>query len=442
MFKTILSRPILAYFRILADRKLRQNPKALIIGITGSAGKTSTSLALAQILGQKGTVKHSLHANSESGIPLDILGLSPHNYSPFDWLRLIFLAPFRLLTREHFRYYIVEMGVDSPFPPKNMGYLLRFIKPDLAIILNASISHAFAFDSLIKDRDPKRRRAKLQARIAQEKMQLALAVHSPGTAVVNADQADFLPYLPQLSARLLTFGTSARSNLCFTLPVISRAGFRLDFTYQNQTYSLQLTDIFSAQYGYTFAAAIAASAALGIPPKHSLTALTNYHAPAGRLRLLDGKNHTHILDSSYNASPVTMLEALQLLSKLGGRAKKIAVLGDMRELGSSSKHAHQLLADQIIRYSNEVLLFGPETLTYTLPRLKTRHFPAHHFTSMSSLNQFLLSDLTPNAWILVKGSQNNILLERAIHAILANPSDVNLLCRRGAYWDQIRQNTP
>ena len=148
------------------------------------------------------------------------------------------------------------------------------------------------------------------------------------------------------------------------------------------------------------------------------------------------------MDSSYNSSPSSLSEALQLLKKLGGRSQKLTVIGDMRELGVSSKLAHKQLADQIYSCATEAILFGPQTAEFVLPVLKRRHFPVHHFDRMQSLIQFLHTRLTTQTWVLFKGSQNQIFLERAVESVLANPADASQLCRRGSYWDKIRAKTP
>ena len=109
--RRIISRILLEYFRILAKIELKKYAPD-IIGITGSAGKTSCRNAVYAILKEKYQTKVSYKANSESGIPLNILGLNPRNYSIFDWLRLAFLAPIQLLIHwEPHHKYIVEMGI-------------------------------------------------------------------------------------------------------------------------------------------------------------------------------------------------------------------------------------------------------------------------------------------------------------------------------------------
>jgi len=433
--KKIVARLVLDYFRYFAQLELKKNPSATIIGITGSVGKTSTRLALVQILKSHGKVKHTVHANSQSGISLDILGLHPTNYSFFDWLRLIILAPIRVLTNhEHFNYYVVEMGIDSPDEPGNMSYLLKIVRPDIGVVLNASLAHAESFDYLVKDQNPERRTKKLISLIAKEKMQLAKGVSQTGVAIINIDQPELVRQQGEIIARQITFGKSVKADL----RILPDFGFK----YQGITHKLILKDLYSDSYSYTFAAAIASAAAIGIPPTISIPSLSGYRAPAGRMRLLSGLSDSLILDSSYNASPSSMLESLKLLKQYSGHHRKIAVIGDMRELGISSKTVHKDLADWLTLYSDEAILFGSLTREFTLPVLQSKKFKVHHFDRMSDLIAYLRSAIKPKSYILVKGSQNKLYLERAVAGVLRYDKDLSQLCRRGPYWDELRSKNP
>jgi UDP-N-acetylmuramoyl-tripeptide--D-alanyl-D-alanine ligase len=441
--RQLLTLPVLNYFIFFAKRQLQKNKDATIVGITGSAGKTSTRLALVHILKHRGIVKHSVRANSESGIPLNILGLSPRTYSKMDWLRLMIMAPIKWLTHsEHYNYYVVEMGIDSPDSPKNMSFLLKVLRPHVGVVLNATLTHSENFDRLVKDQSPTRRMEKLVKLIAKEKMLLAKGVQPGGVAVINLDQPEFAAEKRDLSSRVLTFGKSASADLRILKTNISQTGFSLDFSYQANPYNLTLKDIFPETYAYTFAAALAASAALGIPPSVSLPSLSSFRSPPGRLRLFKGIKDSTIIDSTYNASPLNMLESLKLLSHLAKRSKTIAVIGDMRELGKSDKLAHKNLADWLLKYADEAILYGDLTYRYVLPVLTSKKFPVHHFAKMSDLIKYLSSVVRPKSYVLVKGSQNEIYLERVVEAILADPADTSQLCRRGPYWDKLRKQTP
>ncbi len=435
---------VLIYLRFWAKLQLKKvNP--LVIGVTGSVGKTSTRTAIATLLQSIGRVKEARHANSESGIPLNILGLSLTTYSPLDWLRVIFLAPFGyLFNHENYDYYLVELGIDSPRPPKNMTYLLTIVKPQVGIVLNARLVHSQQFDYLVKDRHLNRRRQKLIRLIAKEKGKLVTTMTSSDLAILNIDQPEIGSLASQTSAKVLTFGYHSDADIKINRLKKTNHSFELKLTYLAQEAELKFDQFpMEDNYAYTFAAAIAVGVGLGIPFQKTIQFLQqNYLPPAGRWRLFSGLNGTTLIDSSYNASPTSMQSALKSFHQLAKHHYKIAVVGDMRELGQEAKQAHKDLAEWLINFVDEAVLFGNLTRRYTLPILRQNQFPTHHFTTMDELIQYLRTNLKSKSWILFKGSQNTIFLERAVEALLLNKSDVKLLCRRGAYWDKIRSQTP
>ncbi|MBI2443239.1 MAG: hypothetical protein HYV40_05025 [Candidatus Levybacteria bacterium] len=137
---------VLSYLRFFARRGLARH-RPTIIGIAGSVGKSSTAHALFSVLKQYGPTK--LVGNSETGIPLGILGLRPTSYTLRDWLRLLVNAPKGVNHLKGTKYLVAEMGIDDPFPPKNMEYLLTILKPDIAIVLNESATHSMQFEKLL-----------------------------------------------------------------------------------------------------------------------------------------------------------------------------------------------------------------------------------------------------------------------------------------------------
>jgi len=435
MIKKYLAKFILNYFRYFARIQLKKNSKAVIIGITGSSGKTSTRLAVSHILKQRGRVKTSSHANSQSGISLNILGLTPKTYSFFDWLRLIILAPIRAWKLdEKFDYYVVEMGVDGPDSPNNMAYLLSILKPHIGVVLNVGLSHAQNFDYLVKDQNPTRRQQKILHLIAKEKMQLVKSLPLTGVAIYNIDSKELKMASHDIEARHFTFGKSKSAKL--------QIAGNNKFIYQGTTYALALPDVFPPSYAHTFAAAISVACSLGISPRISVAALSTFRSPAGRMRILSGINNSILLDSSYNASPHAMQDSLILLKKVAGTKKKIAVIGDMNELGTTTKILHKELAISLLEYSDEVLLYGKLTKLYVLPYLQSHNHKVFHFDRMQDLIAHLQKNLKQNTHVLFKGSQNGIFLERAVAACLSDKKDIKLLCRRGPFWDQLRRVSP
>ena len=139
---------VLSYFRFFAKLALFIH-KPKVVGITGSVGKSSARNAVSSVLKDYFTIKVIEKGNSETGIPLGILGLTVNDYSIADWLRLMFQAPLGLSYLRGTKYLVVEMGVDDPYPPKNMGYLLTIVKPQIAIFLNAFPVHTLQFEAAL-----------------------------------------------------------------------------------------------------------------------------------------------------------------------------------------------------------------------------------------------------------------------------------------------------
>lgn len=440
--KHYLSLLYLLYLRFFAKLQLAKNPRAVIVGITGSSGKSSAVSSIALALSTRGVVKQTLGGNSESGIPLDILGLHTSTYSYLDWLRLAVLAPLKVLfSWPHYDFYVVEMGIDSPNSPKNMSYLLSIIRPSIGVFLNAGLVHGANFDHLVQDRSPERRAKKIVLEIAKEKTKLLEILPPTGLAVYNYDQKEISNLVSAVVARRLSFGRHKGASVQ-TSSTLTRRGFSIRAKYLHHEVNLLLPEYLERGYEGTFGATLALSYGLSLPVEQVLEKLKTYRPPPGRLRTFAGTRELTLLDSSYNASPATMYNCLSLLGEVAKGRHKVAVIGDMRELGAGSKKAHKELADWLTRFTDEAILFGPQTLAHTLPVLESRRFPVHHFDKMAELNAYTKEQLPKGSLVLIKGSQNTILLERAVEALLANHSDATSLCRRGSYWDKVRRATP
>ncbi|MEK7127812.1 MAG: cyanophycin synthetase [Patescibacteria group bacterium] len=369
---------ILYYFRFLAQLQL-QRIKPKIVGVTGSVGKSTACAAIYTILASPGLargrakykVHYSEHANSESGIPLDILGLSPNNYSILDWMRLVLLAPISLFRKTpDYEIYLAEMGIDSPKWPKNMDFLLSIFnkKVDVGVFLNAHLVHSENFKNL-------------EEIIIEKKKLVNNAINK---VIVNEDEL---------------------------------AKLNIKDTQVNFWAAKQVAQIFN------------------IPPSVSEKILkTNFHLPPGRMTIIPGINESIILDSSYNASKSSMLWALESLASYKNK-RKIALLGDMRELGEYAKQEHEEVAKKALKTADETFTVGPLTKKY---------FPVEvrNFENSYEAGLYLKDFIKKDDVILIKGSQNTIFLETAVEMLMAHPEDADkLLCRRGDFWEKKRDDT-
>ncbi len=447
---------VLYYLRFLAKLQLRKNKNAKIIGITGSAGKSSTRNALYSILKDKYKVKASFKANSESGIPLDILGLEMHDYSLLDWLRVLCLAPIKLLSNfEKFDYYLVEMGIDSPKPPKNMDFLLSIIRPKMAIFLNASWNHGFAFDQLVKEKEPEKRKAQIIQAIAKEKAKLVLTLPKTGLAFLNYDDQNVKELCQNTAATIYSFGQENICDLQILDHQIKLKGQQISsiFTFQIQNHygkikgqsrqlTIQVNNYFLAKhYAQSFAAAILVGLKAGLEPQMIKTALENhFNLPTGRASIIKGKNNSLIIDSSYNASSMQdLLSAVIALGDVGGR--KIALLGDMRELGEQTQKAHEDIAQLAAGNFAQIFLVGAEMKKYALPIIaKKQPNQVTAFEDAATAGSAIAQILKPGDVVLVKGSQNTIFLEEAVKKMMTEEKEAGkLLCRQSNWWLKVKQ---
>jgi len=416
--------PILYYLRFLAKLQLLKI-KPLIIGITGSAGKTSLLNAASAILQDKFTIKVSYKANSETGIPLNILGFSPRNYSILDWFWIIPLTLWKLLVnwKKH-DIYLVELGVDSPYPPQNMAYLLTIVQPTIGIFLNALPVHSQPFDDLVS-KNTKDKKAKVTDLIAKEKGKLITSLPTDGFAILNADDKRVLKFKSQTKAKVITFSAEKGK--------------------VNIKNKIKISDqVFDQHFNETFSAALALAHALNLSLESSLKSLQkNFRLPPGRMTIIPGIKNTTILDSSYNASRKPMIGALNTLNSFS-KNKKIAVLGDMRELGDEAKIEHQLVARTAAKIADIIVTIGPLMKQFLVPKLLKLKFPKKKIYSLDNTSQavkVLKSEIIQGKEaILVKGSQNTLFLEIIVQALMKNPQDADkLLCRRGKFWNKKRK---
>jgi UDP-N-acetylmuramoyl-tripeptide--D-alanyl-D-alanine ligase len=428
---------ILYYLRFFAKLQLKKNPNCKIIGITGSAGKSSTRNAIYSVLASKYKVKASFKANSESGISLDILGLEMNSYSLFNWLRVIILAPFQLLTyHQKFAYYLVEMGIDSPFPPKNMEFLLSIIRPEMAVFLNANTTHGFAFDQLLQETNPLRRKEKITYFIAKEKAKLIHALPKTGLAFLNADDKNIKTTCQNLEAETYFFGSNNFCDLQITKHQVQLLDQQIHTTFnfqvqnhyhhlidQNQNLEIIMKDYFLPKhYAYSFAAAILIGLKAGLQLAEIKTALEKkFTLPLGRASVIEGKHQSLIIDSSYNAS--SMQDMIELMAQISNpHGKKLALLGDMRELGTNTQIMHEEMARLAAQVFDQVFLVGPAMQKYALPILEKKlGKQVSLFSNAVTAGTTIATLLERNDIILVKGSQNTIFLEEGIKKMIGCP---------------------
>ena len=517
MLKTKIISLYLTYLRLAAKIQLwKIKPK--IIAVTGSAGKSSATNAIFAILKDFYSCKESRETNSETGLPLNILGLKLDGYNLSDWIKASLLVPIKLITNwQKYDYYIAELAVDSPDEPKNMSYLLRFIKPGVAVFLNVFPVHTMQFENGWRRRHPGRKftKKKLVDLLALEKGLLITTLGRDKTAIVNRDDkrvwqiaANLAPPVilspascgaknpPGVATKVLCFGRHAESDLRILDYQLKDQGSLFAFQYQDSKATLILKYCLPQYYASTFAAAILTAIAAGIDFSQAVLSLQkNFRLPPARSSIIAGIKGTTLIDSSYNSSKIPLLGMLDLLGSWPTKKEKIAVLGDMRELGDQAKSEHEEIAAKAVAVADRLVLIGPLMKKYALPIIKHKFrtfvilrnkvtkdplrfldsvgdssFPStpfrigkqsfdsvhdqnntrreirvkktcsvYWFANVWQAGDFLLKKLAGGEVVLIKGSQNEIFLEIVTKALMKDKDQAKkLLCRQTPFWEQRR----
>ncbi len=429
----------LLYLRLLAKIQLWKI-RPLVIGVGGSSGKSSTSYLISLILKTKYKIRQSGGKNSETGIPLSVLFVSPKDYSIKDWLRISLVGLFRIIFDwDKYEIYIAEMGIDGPKEPKNMSYLLKIIKPKIAVLTNISLEHSQYFDYLVEGEE--KREEKILSLTAGQESLLITSLGKDGIVVINNDDSEILKYIDNIKSSIVNVSLKNNRADFFAKNIdLGIDFFSFSFKYREKEYKVKISQPLPVHYIYSILFAIAVSKEAGFGIEEAIKALEkSFSLPAGRMNVFEGIKGSVVIDSSYNnATLIPLLDILDMLKKIGKSKRKIAILGDMRELGTLSATQHKIVADKILNTCDFAVIIGPLMQKFVAPVLMEHKFPFYEFPNFTEGREKIRELIEPGDIILVKSSQNTLYLERVVEILLKNIKDKDKLCRRGEFWDKKR----
>lgn len=416
---------------------LKYKPK--VVGITGSVGKTSTKEACACVLESKFRVRKTIGSyNNEIGVPLTIIGEKTAGKNIFGWAKILLKGIYLVLFRKNFpEILILEMGVERP---GDMDYLLDFIKPKVAIITSLpEIPVHLEFFSSVDE-------------LLAEKIKLIKSLRKDDTAILNYDDKRVRRAKSQTRAQLLTFGFDERADVradslifntetCLVEETFGqkKCGISYKLHFHENIVPVRLPYILGKQQVYASLAAAACGIAFGMNLVEISQNLKKFKSPPGRMNLIRGIKHTFIIDDSYNASPEATLAALDVLSKLSPSGKKIAILGDMLELGPKTEEGHRKVGEKVANVCDVLVCVGVAS-KFIADEAKRKGMDAakiFEFEEGKAIEaaKFVQSKiLSQGDLILIKGSQR-MRLEKATKELMAEPEKAKeLLVRQEEGW--------
>lgn len=342
----------------------RDKLNAKVVAITGSNGKTTTKEILSQLLGKKFSVARTLsNNNNHLGVPLTILS-----------------------TNGNKNALVLELGTNHF---GEIAYTAEIARADYAVITNIGQSHLEFLHDLNG--------------VAEEKLALFRAARETGAKLfLNTDDRLLKKKVKEFK-QAVTFGFEGNPDVKGTIKGLDGQGkTRLGISYKGKEFEVQLP-IHGLSSAKNFLAAAAVALEMGLKPGE-------IKKGAGKLKAVDKRlnvkvsNGMVLVDDTYNANPLSMESAFEFLKSFDGR-KKVAILGDMFELGSQALQAHKDLAKAVKKNKlDEVYTLG--TLMMNLSgELKNGKVTSRHFKDRSSLSEFLANNDFGKSVVLVKGSR-------------------------------------
>lgn len=438
MEKDIAKKLVINYLKILSYIKLKYQFKGQIISVAGCYGKSSAVSLLENIFRQEYKVYTTNQAgkglNSATGIPFALLNIKPDRYSLLDWVRYCFQAiegPFSKVGQD---FLILEMGVDQP---GDMKFLVSFIKSNIAILINSNNTHSVYFEELHETT-----KKSFEELIAFENGYIFEA--SKDAIAYNLDDPEVVKQVSRFHGKTkIPFSIQNSSNLIEFSPTLQ--GTNIKFRYLDEEYELLYEQPLLEEYKNTIEMVLKVAEYYKLKPESVITGLKTYKLPPSRCTLFEGLRDSFIIDSSYNSAYLPASSAIKLVKQIS-KGRKIAILGDMRELGILSEKEHRKLAHIAAENLDIVITVGPLMKKFFNPEFnqeKNKQQQIYSFETTKEALEFLSKDnfafIQKDDVILIKGSQNTLLLEIIVEKLLNNKEDVENLCRRGSFYQEERE---
>lgn len=350
-----------------------------VIGITGSVGKTTTKELTAEVLSQHFNVlKTSGNMNNEIGLPLTVLKAD-----------------------EKTEVAVLEMGF---YVPGEIKQLCDISHPTVGVITNVGMVHA--------------ERAGSMEIIARGKSELVQELNGSGVAILNYDDDHVRPMSEVTKAKVFYYGLDPKADLwADEVESFGLDGIRFCLHYKNEKHYLRIP-LIGRHSVHTALRAAAVGKVMGMPWVEIFRGL-NYGQSNLRMNVMRSAKGAMVIDDTYNASPESTLAALNLLNEMDGR--KIAVLGDMLELGQYEVKGHIMAGLRAAEVCDELIAVGPASRKMAEAALSVgmKEKNIHWFAEVPEACEFVLSREYGEGDVLLVKASRSVRLERIIDALEA-----------------------
>lgn len=396
-------------------RRVIVRHQPFVIAITGSVGKSTTKEAIYAVLadeyGEK-VRKNYGSLNAELGIPLTILGYEklPNKLL---WLPFLVGAYFRSNVSNYPKYLVLEWGVEHK---GDISYFSNIVRPDIAVITAITPVHLVNF----RDFD----------QLKEEKLSIIKAMKDGSKLFVNADD-DNLACLN--NENLIGIGVKNRkAKYCAENIHITLIGtkYRIETVGQKISIDSKFLGQHSV-YAQLFAFAIGQE--MGIQSLKIKKSLEKISPLPGRMNLIVGKDDVTIIDDTYNANPASVMAALDTLSEIETKSRKVAIIGNMNEQGENEKEAHAWIGEYAKGKCDLAVFVGPNAIS--MISSYGDEDSSLQFSSRKDLIENLDKVVRSGDIVLIKASQNGNFFEEVVKALMLDQDKAGqLLVRQSRFW--------
>jgi len=370
----------------LTNYKRMKMKQVRVIAITGSCGKTTVKEMTASILGLKYNIlKTKGNFNNLVGLPLSLLPVEGHH-----------------------DFAVMEMGMNHP---GEIARLTEIADPDIACITNVQAAHLEGVGSI--------------EGVAKAKGELFAGIRSSGTLVVNYDDKRVRELASSCRQRKIHFGRSVHADVrALRLSSLGERGMAFTLAIGKQSDRVRIQSLGSHNVSNALAAAGIAHAA-GVKFADIVTGLENFRPADKRLQVQEIRGGIKLVNDAYNANPSSMVAALETLQRMDRTHQKIAILGDMFELGEQSVVAHRSVGEAAAKLKFDYVLAVGEfakTVVESARRGGIEKGRALSFAGKEELTKWLCAEIDKGVirkgdWLLLKGSRG-MRMETVMQALL------------------------